>query len=210
MVVVVVGAWWVHGTSSGSGSAVGAGPGRSGSARPGESDAPLSVTRPPAAGFVVVHVAGQVRRPGVYRLRSSARVQDAVKRAGGARAGADLDALNLAAKLTDGRQVVVGRRIVAGSGGGVAAGIGAGVAAAGAGTGVSGAAGAGGATGAPVSLNSAGADELGTLDGVGPATAAKIIAYREEHGGFGSVDELDQVPGIGPKKLAALRERVTT
>jgi competence protein ComEA len=143
-----------------------------------------------------VHVAGAVRRPGVYRLADGARVQDAVRRAGGAARGADLGGVNLAAKVVDGQQVVVPRRAVAaGASGGAASG---------------GAAGAsGGAVAAqPVSLNSATLEQLDTLEGVGPATAQKILDWRRDHGGFRSVEDLGQVPGIGPKRLAALRDRV--
>jgi competence protein ComEA len=146
-------------------------------------------------GSVVVHVAGAVRRPGVYRLRAGARVDDAVRRAGGASHGADLTAVNLAAKAEDGRQVVVPVRAVAPAAGGASV----------PGPG----AGAGGAPGAPLNLNQATAEQLDTLDGIGPGLAAKILAFREEHGGFGSVDELDQVPGIGATRLEALRELVT-
>jgi competence protein ComEA len=145
--------------------------------------------RPP-----VVHVAGAVRHPGVYRLHSGARVQEAVQRAGGARPGADVNAVNLAAKVVDGQQVVVPARPGRDTSGVVAAAPGAG--------------GAAGASAPPVSLSSATAEQLDTLDGVGPATARKIIEWRTEHGGFSSVEDLGQVPGIGPKKLAALRDRV--
>jgi competence protein ComEA len=145
----------------------------------------------PAAAAATVHVAGAVRRPGVYRLRAGARVQDAVRRAGGARPRGDVNAINLAAKVVDGQQVVVPSRGGAGAGVSAAAG-----------------AGAGAAPGAPVSLNSATAEQLDTLDGVGPATAHKIIEWRTRHGGFRSVADLGQVPGIGPKKLAALRGKV--
>jgi competence protein ComEA len=141
-----------------------------------------------------------VRRPGVYRLRAGARVQDAVRRAGGGRANADLNGLNLAAKVEDGRQIIVPTRAGASSAA-------AGVAATGA---APSGAGAAGANAPPVNLNTATLEQLGTLDGVGPATARKIMEYREAHGGFGSVDDLDGVPGIGPKRLAALREHVTT
>ena len=151
-----------------------------------------------AAASSVVHVAGAVRRPGVYRLPAGARVQDAVRRAGGARGNSDVNAINLAAKVVDGQQVVVPSRTRAGAGGGGA------VPAAGAAA----ASGTPGATGPPVSLNNATAEQLDTLDGVGPATAQKIIAWRTQHGGFRSVADLGQVPGIGPKKLAALRDRV--
>ena len=152
---------------------------------------PVRIAR--GAGAALVHVAGAVRRPGVYRLRSGARIADAVRRAGGARRGAEVHAVNLAARIADGQQVVVPRRSP-GVGRTVASGD---VAAAG-----------GAGSGAPVSLSSATAEQLDTLDGVGPATARKILEWRRHHGGFRSVEDLGQVPGIGPKRLAALRERV--
>jgi competence protein ComEA len=145
------------------------------------------------ASAVVVHVAGAVDDPGVYRLPAGSRVEDAVRRAGGARAGGDVNAINLAAKVVDGQQVVVPSR--ARRGGSATATV------ASAGDGIA-------AAGAPVSLNSATAEQLDTLDGVGPATARKIIQWRAQHGGFRSVADLGQVPGIGPKKLAALRGQV--
>jgi competence protein ComEA len=156
-------------------------------------------SRPPAirvhddagpGGRIFVHVAGAVRRPGVYTLRAGARVADAVERAGGARAGADLSAVNLASKLDDGRQVLVPRRVGAGA---VAALPGATSPA---------------APAPPIDLNTATLEQLDTLDGVGPATAQRILDYRTQHGGFGSVDELGQVSGIGDKRLAALRDHV--
>jgi competence protein ComEA len=140
---------------------------------------------------VIVHVAGAVRRPGVYRLPARSRVVDAVRRAGGARARADLSALNLAAKLEDGRQVVVPLRAPAGAVGAVG----------GAGT-------PGAVPAAPVDLNTATPEQLDQLDGIGPGMAGRILEYRKEHGGFGSVEELGQVPGIGEKRMAALREKV--
>jgi competence protein ComEA len=153
----------------------------------------VSVARPPAAGSGV-QVAGAVREPGVYRLPAGARVQDAVERAGGARSNGDVNGINLAAKVVDGQQVVVPARVRGASGAAVP---------------VSGSSAAGGAAASPpISLNSATAEQLDTLDGVGPATAEKIIAWRTQHGGFRSVADLGQVPGIGPKKLAALKDKV--
>jgi competence protein ComEA len=148
-------------------------------------------------GAALVHVAGAVRHPGVYRLSAGARIQDAVRRAGGATGAADVDAVNLAAKVADGQQVIVPRRASAGGAAG-------GVPSAASG----GAAPAGGPTAGPVNLNTATAEQLDTLDGVGPATAEKILDWRRQHGGFRTVEDLAQVPGIGPKRLAALRGKV--
>jgi competence protein ComEA len=138
---------------------------------------------------VVVHVAGAVREPGVYRLRAGARVDDAVGRAGGATSKADLSQVNLAAKVEDGRQVLVPERMTAAQ---VAAGGGAAPA----------------APDVPLNLNTATLEQLDELDGIGPVTAQKIIDYREEHDGFGRVEELGEVPGIGDVRLASLREQV--
>lgn len=140
-------------------------------------------------GSVVVHVAGAVRNAGVYRLRVGARVNDALARAGGATPRADLSQVNLAAKVEDGRQVLVPRRVTAPPAAPAAPGVAS-------------------APTAPVNLNAATLEQLDTLPGVGPATAQKILDYREEHGGFGSVDELGEVPGIGDVRLAALRDLV--
>jgi competence protein ComEA len=137
-------------------------------------------------GSVLVHVAGAVRRPGVYRLRAGSRVDDAVGRAGGAKPRADLTQVNLAAKIEDGRQIVVPRRVAGAAAGGTAE----------------------APPGVPLNLNTATLEQLDELPGVGPATAQKILDYREEHGGFGSVEELGQVPGIGDVRLASLREQV--
>jgi competence protein ComEA len=151
------------------------------------------VAEAPARSILVVHVVGEVRRPGLYRLRDGARIADAVHRAGGALRDADLAAVNLAAPLVDGIQVFVPSRVASGAvrpaGGASAAG--------------------GGAAGGLVSLSSATVDELDELPGVGPVTAQKIVDYRTEHGPFASVDDLDAVPGIGPTRIEQLRELVT-
>jgi len=134
---------------------------------------------------LVVDVVGAVRRPGLYRLRQGTRIADAVALAGGSTSKADLALVNLAAPLADGEQVVVPARGGGGSGG--AAG--------------------GGST--IVDLNSATAEQLDGLPGIGPSTAARILAYRQQHGPFHSLAELDGVPGIGPAKLAQLKGLVT-
>lgn len=149
----------------------------------------VALDRAPARDASLVHVAGAVRHPGVYRLGAGKRVEDAIARAGGATARGDPNAINLAAKVADGQQVLVPRRGAAGAVPGVAAAPGA-------------------PASAPVNLNSATAEQLDTLDGVGPATATKILEWRQAHGGFRSVEDLAQVPGIGPKKLAALKPKV--
>jgi competence protein ComEA len=138
---------------------------------------------------VVVDVAGAVRKPGVYRLPSGARVTDAVQRAGGGTGGALLDQINLAARLADGQQVVVPER----AGGPAAA-----------------AAPAGSATtdGAPISLGTATAEQLDTIEGIGPVTAQDIIDFRDQHGGLSSIEQLDQISGIGPATMEALRKRL--
>lgn len=146
-----------------------------------------------AGAGILVHVAGAVRVPGVYRLREGARVDDAVRRAGGPTRRAELSAVNLAAKVEDGRQVLVPGKAPRGAS---AAGAAAGSAASAA------------APSQPLDLNTATIEQLDTLPGIGEVTAQKIVDYREEHGGFGSVDELGQVPGIGDKRLADLREQV--
>ena len=144
--------------------------------------APLVPERATAAPKLVVHVAGAVRRPGLYRLAEGKRVADAVARAGGATAPADTAAINLAAPLADGMQVVVPSR-VAGAAGPAAAG--------------------------RVSLSSASVAELDALPGIGPVTAQKIVDHRLAHGGFRSVDDLDAIPGIGPARVEQLRELVS-
>ncbi len=131
-------------------------------------------------------------------MPAGSRVVDAVKRAGGETGKAEIDSLNLAALLADGQQVVVPERIA--SAGGAAAGTEA-AASAGAGT-------PGAEADAPISLATATAAELDTIDGIGPVTAEDIIGFREEHGGLSSVDQLDQISGIGPATMESLRERL--
>ena len=144
----------------------------------------VTSTARPKAYFV--YVTGEVRRPGVYEMGGDTRVIQALRRAGGPTKRADLTSINLAAPISDGQQIVVAAKVAALPGGTAQA--------------------AGTASGhGPVSLASATAEQLEALDGIGPALAARIIAYRTEHGGFQSIDQLLDVPGIGDGRLAALR-----
>ena len=135
---------------------------------------------------VVAHVAGAVARPGLYRLGGAPRIADAIDAAGGPAPDADLDAVNLAAPVADGERVYLPRRgeVPPVAAGGVVAEAG------------------------PLDLNTATAEQLEDLPGVGPSTAAAILAYRQEHGRFRSVDELLEVRGIGEARLAELRPKV--
>ncbi len=136
---------------------------------------------------VVVHLAGGVRRPGVYRVEAGARVIDVVEAGGGFAPEARPDELNLAALVRDGDQIRVPvRGDPPPTVNGVASGPG------------------------PVDVNRADSAELERLKGVGPALAAAIIAYRESHGDFTSLEDLLEVPGIGPAKLEGLRDQATT
>jgi competence protein ComEA len=205
VLVVVVGWRVLAHDGAGAGAVPSASAGASSSAPAGADGVGVS-SAPASARRATVHVVGAVRDPGVYRLADGARVKDAIARAGGATGRADLQAINLAAKVADGQQVVVPRRGAVGAvGAGAAAGAGV---ASGAGA-ATGGAGAAGAASGPISLNNATAEQLDTLDGVGPSTARKILDYRTAHGGFASVDDLAQIPGIGPKKLESLRKQVT-
>ena len=172
---------------------------QTGTATSPEVVAPLEpVAQAPTRRALVVHVVGAVRRPGLYRLREGARVADAVSRAGGATGRAELAALNLAAPLVDGIQILVPRRVAGpqaleATGGDPSADVATGTA----------------GLGRKLSLFSATAEQLDELPGVGPITAQKILDYRAEHGPFRSVDDLDAVPGIGPTRIEQLRDLVT-
>ncbi|HEY1360005.1 MAG TPA: helix-hairpin-helix domain-containing protein [Thermoleophilaceae bacterium] len=166
-------------------------PGGGGGGPPVAVSHPASGERSPAAGRAVyVHVAGRVRRPGLYRLAAGARIATAIDRAGGPAGGADLSAVNLAMKVQDGQQVLVPKR-------GAAPAVGSAGSAADASGG-----------GARISLATATVEQLDGLDGIGPTLAKRIVEYRDKHGGFRSVDELKQVDGIGEKRFEALKDSV--
>jgi len=139
-----------------------------------------------AVPSLVVHVVGAVRRPGLFTLRDDSRVADALTRAGGPTRRADLTAVNLAAPLADGQQVLVPVRLAPGAGPAATP-----------------------ASGARVSLAVATVEQLDELPGIGPVTAQKIVDYRTAHGPFRSVEDLDDVPGIGPARIEQLRDLVT-
>jgi competence protein ComEA len=156
----------------------------------GGEPAPAASASPPPAAVLLVDVAGWVRHPGVYEFEEGARVIDAIDAAGGARTGAMLESLNLAAPLTDGSQILVpkeGEQVatppVAGE--------------------------SGAASGGLIDVNTAGATELEALPGVGEVIAQAIVDYRTENGPFTSVDQLLDVSGIGDATLEDIRELVT-
>jgi competence protein ComEA len=149
--------------------------------------ASTSATSSPDVLPILVDVAGWVRRPGVYEFHDGDRVIDAIEAAGGARRGAALDALNLAAPLADGTQILVPRRQASGPVGSVGS----------------------GATPSKVNINAASAAELETLPGVGEVIAQRIVDYRTANGPFGSVDDLLDVSGIGEVTLENIRDLVT-
>jgi competence protein ComEA len=169
---------------------------------------PPTTTTTTGSGEVVVHVAGAVARPGVVRVGAGARVVDAIEAAGGGLPDAALDQLNLAAKLVDGERIAVARAgeppppLAASGGPGASGGTGAGA-------GGGAAAQSGAEPTGPVDLNSASQAALEELPGIGPALAQAIMRYREEHGGFRSVAELQEVRGIGDARYAELEGLVT-
>jgi competence protein ComEA len=156
-----------------------------------------------SSALVWVDVVGAVRHPGVYRLAEGARAQAAVDAAGGMEPGAARASVNLAAKVQDGEQLVIPTDAEVQSGAVPAATATGG----GAGPGVGRAGGP--AAGGKIDLNTADATQLDSLPGVGPSTAAKIVADREANGRFASVDDLGRVSGIGPKKLEQLKPMIS-
>lgn len=181
----------------------------------------ISMAAPPAATHnaapraparsIWIDVAGAVRRPGLYELPPGSRAAAAIERAGGPLRRAELAAVNQAAKLADGQQIVVpmrGAAAVASSAPAAGSASGGASAAPGASAGVPPGPAAVAGSGAKVSLGSATQAQLEQLDGIGPALAGRIIAYRQAHGGFRSVDELQEVEGIGDKRFQALRASV--
>ena len=185
------------------------------SATPSDSSAQNKV--PNKNGTIRVHIAGAVKTPGVQTLPADARAIDALEAAGGATPDADLNRVNLAGSLSDGTQLYIPKTgetaapvLAAPAGGNSASPNGSPGAAqnpaapkSSAGTGQQ------GAPGSPINLNTATAEQLQTLPRIGPSLAARIISWRDAHGGFKSVDELDAVPGIGPSLMSSLRPLVT-
>jgi competence protein ComEA len=155
---------------------------------------PVAVASPTGPVYLVVAVTGTVRRPGLVRVPPGARVADVIEAAGGLVGDGDLGYLNLARRVADGELIAVGTPAPpagdAGPGPGAA------------GPGLPGA-------GRPVNLNTATTGELEALPGVGPVLAQRIVAHREQHGGFRSVEDLRQVSGIGEARFAELRDLVT-
>jgi len=174
-------------------------PAATASSRPANTG-PSTTTAP---GEIVVDVVGAVRVPGIVRLPATARVVDAIRAAGGATAGADLERLNLAAKLGDGARVavpLVGQLPPAVDPGAVTGA---------AGPSTDGSIDGGADPGAPINVNTASQAQLEELPGIGPTLAAAIIAEREQNGPFRSPDDLTRVHGIGDGRLAQLRDLIT-
>jgi competence protein ComEA len=214
VVAIVTGAWLLadrpQALAVGSAPATrvpGSAPDSGGATQPQVATSPApaeSATSASAAPDVVVDVAGKVHHPGVYRLPVGSRVDDAVRAAGGALPGVGVNGLNLAARVVDGQQIPVGIAAAAPLPGGTDGPVDT------VGTGGGAAGGAGKTTpGAPVDVNTATLDQLQTLPGVGPVLAQHILDWRTAHGHFASVDELNDVSGIGDVKFAGMRSLVT-
>ena len=224
---VIVAGWWGGGRGGGTdepgvsivtGAPTAGNPGPPGTASAPASAAPAasgsaSGSPSPSPDVAVLYVVGAVEHAGVVRVAADARVTDALTAAGGAAADADLSRLNLARPVVDGERLYVPRigeaevpaELPAGGGAGAGAGVGVG-------SGGSASAGAGGGAGAAaqvVDLNTSDAATLETLPGIGPALAERILAWRDEHGGFRSVEDLLEVSGIGEGRFAELQDRVT-
>lgn len=144
---------------------------------------------------IFVHIAGSVKNPGLYELPQGSRVSDAVTAAGGMSKDANTSSVNLARQLTDGEQIIVGStedaKTVLENGSSHSSNSNE------------------GATQGKININTASTEELMSLDGVGEATADKIIAYRQEHGSFSSIEEIKEVSGIGEKKFEAMKDAIT-
>ncbi|MDH7601610.1 MAG: ComEA family DNA-binding protein [Armatimonadota bacterium] len=158
-----------------------------------------------SAAKVVFQVAGCINRPGVYSLKQGSRVIDAIKAAGGAKANADTEAINLAAKIVDGSRIYVPSKSEAPNGGTEVSPF---ASPATLRTGSASSSSQSDAGGTVVNINTAGPDELDRLPGVGPVTAQRIIEYRTQIGRFTSINQLLDVKGIGPKKLEQMRSYV--
>lgn len=158
---------------------------------------PVILREAPPPAPIIVHVVGAVRQPGVYTLPAGSRVRDALEAAGGASAAADEGKLNLAAFLEDGEQLRVpqqvsaedplnpgpGEQAVAAERGPLEISI-------------------------EININTASADELASLPGIGPVIAAEVVAYREEHGPFAEIEEIQNVSGIGPATFEKIRDLI--
>ena len=185
LVVLVVGLHSLRGESGG-GPDPGSQPALA-SGGSGDTAASVGLAIGSADRALVIDVAGAVRQPGVYRLPPGSRVIDAIRQAGGPSNAAVPSAINRAAKLADGQQVVLPSRVAA------------------PGTPATASTAVPGAGGAPISLGSATAEQLEQIDGIGPVTAADIIEFRDSKGGLSSIDQIDEVSGIGPVTMEALR-----
>lgn len=202
-----------NGSGGGGSGGGGSGGGGSGGGGPGAANAEVAAEGAGASSTAIfVHVVGEVAQAGVVELAPGARVQDALEAAGGATDKAVLEGINLARAVVDGEQLVVPNAEAVAAGAGAGAGSGSGTGAEpGAGGGTNGGtSGSGsGAASQIVNINTADAVLLETLPRVGPALAGRIIDWREQNGGFASVDQLLEVTGIGVKTLEGFREQVT-
>ena len=154
------------------------------SSAPATSNATVA-SSPATTATIVVDVGGRVRHPGLVTLTAGARVADAIAAAGGALRPGDIATIDLAARVADGQLLLIGV------------------------PGGTGSSGAPGASGGPVDLNTATVEQLDALPGVGPVLAQRIVSWRDAHGGFRSVEDLQQVPGIGARKFSDLKALVS-